>query len=261
MGESYQIKDQEMPYFPLVISRPLLTMKVFQIILVLTFANSVFGQSTVNGLIGIYESRDNAFERFSSMILSEQNRFTYKYGAGGCQGEVTGTWKVENQQLIFENDPQFLNNGIIFYPDLSLTSWKIKRIGIQPNDDVNTGCLKETGLHIKNTVIPSYDYTVSIVQLICNPEKYHNRRIQVVGYLNLEFEGDAIYLHKEDYKQSILENSLWVSFDNKITAEQLKKLNKGYVLIAGTYDMEQHGHMGIFSGEIRNIDRIIKWGK
>ncbi|WP_456461398.1 hypothetical protein [Reichenbachiella sp.] len=109
--------------------------------------------------------------------------------------------------------------------------------------------------------IPSYDYTVSLIKLIATPQEYHDRRIQVVGYLNLEFEGDAIYLHKEDYEQSILENSFWVSFSDKISQDELRKLNKRYVLIAGTFNMDNHGHMGLFSGEIMKIDRIIKWGK
>jgi len=137
----------------------------------------------------------------------------------------------------------------------------VKRIGIQPNDGVDSGCLVEDRLHIKTTVIPAHDYTVSIIQLLSNPEKYHNRRVQVVGYLNLEFEGSAIYLHKEDFKQSILENSFWVSFSDNISMDELKKMNNGYVLIAGTFDMESFGHMGAFGGEIKDIDRIIKWGK
>lgn len=101
---------------------------------------------------------------------------------------------MEDQELLFENNPEFLNDSIIFCPDLSLTNWRIKRGGIQPNDEVNSGRLEEKGLHIKNTVI--------------------------------------------DYRQNILENSFWVSFSKNITAEQLKDLNKGYILIAGTYDMK-----------------------
>ena len=53
---------------------------------------------------------------------------------------------------------------------------------------------------------------VSLVKLIANPEKYNGKRIQVIGYLHLEFEGNAIYLHEEDFKRRISANSFWVEF-------------------------------------------------
>jgi hypothetical protein len=107
--------------------------------------------------------------------------------------------------------------------------------------------------------IPGHEYSISIVRLIATPEKYHNKQIQVEGYLNLEFEGDAIYLHEEDYKKGLTRNGFWVSFSNKLDKKAIPKLNKGYVLIEGTFDMNSRGHMGLFGGEIRNITRITKW--
>ncbi|MDO3696026.1 hypothetical protein QVZ41_14330 [Wenyingzhuangia sp. chi5] len=105
-----------------------------------------------------------------------------------------------------------------------------------------------------------FDESVSIINLIASPEKYHNKKIQVIGYLNIEFEGNGIYLHKEDYDNGIEKNGLWVSFTKK-TWEKLKKkkINKTYVIIEGTFNMEDKGHMGLFSGEIEKITRIDKW--
>ena len=58
-------------------------------------------------------------------------------------------------------------------------------------------CLKEDKIHYKKGVVASSsEYSVSLIRLIANPEKYHGKKIQVTGYINLEFEGDAIYLHK-----------------------------------------------------------------
>jgi hypothetical protein len=35
---------------------------------------------------------------------------------------------------------------------------------------------------------------VSLIQLIANPEKYDGKQVAVVGFLRLEFEGNALYL-------------------------------------------------------------------
>ena len=104
------------------------------------------------------------------------------------------------------------------------------------------------------------NYTLSLVNLIATPEKYHGKKVQIVGYLNIEFEGNGIYLHKDDYKYGIYSNGFWVSINQEIRKTiSSKKLNKSYVLIEGTFNMEQRGHMGLWSGEIEDITRIIKW--
>lgn len=104
------------------------------------------------------------------------------------------------------------------------------------------------------------DFSGSIINLIATPEKYHNKRVRVIGFLNLDFEGNAIYIHKEDYRKSISKNGLWVTF----TDESWKKIkkhryNKSYFIIEGTFDKTSFGHMGLWSGTIKDITRIDKW--
>lgn len=229
-------------------------------ILTLVCVATTFGQSSRSGLVGVYKSNANSFERYSIMTLETNNRFVYKYGLGGCQGEVKGNWKVVDKKIVFENDAAFLNDSIIHYPDLGLTTWTVKKIGIQPEQVVDAGCLKDDNLHLKEGVISNEDFNVSIVRLIATPEKYHERKVQVVGFMNLEFEGDAIYLHKEDYEKGLTKNGFWVTFSNKLDRKEINKLNKGYVLIEGTFNKDRHGHMALFGGEIYEVTRIIKWG-
>lgn len=101
---------------------------------------------------------------------------------------------------------------------------------------------------------------VSLVKLIANPEKYDGKRIQAIGYLHLEFEGNAIYLHEEDFKHSMSENSFWVNFSSKLTKEQdLKKFSDKYVIIIGTFKANEKGHMGMFGGTLDNIVRLDLW--
>jgi hypothetical protein len=230
------------------------------IIITLIWTVTSYGQSSRGGLIGVYKSNENSFERYSIMTLETNNRFIYKYRLGGCQGEVRGKWKIVDKKIAFENDPSFLNDSIIHYPNLGLTTWTVKTIGIKPEGPVDSGCMKEDNLHLKEGVTSSKDFNVSIVRLIATPERYHGRKVQVEGFMNLEFEGDAIYLHKEDYERGLNKNGFWVKFSDKLDRKEINKLNKGYVLIEGTFNKDRHGHLGLFGGEIYEITRIIKWG-
>jgi len=101
---------------------------------------------------------------------------------------------------------------------------------------------------------------VSLVKLIANPEKYDGKRIQVIGYLHLEFEGNAIYLHADDYKKHIYENSFWVEFSPKLTKKiNPKNFNDKYVIIIGRFSAKQKGHMGMFGGTFNDIVRLDLW--
>jgi len=60
-------------------------------------------------------------------------------------------------------------------------------------------------------IVKFEDYDISMLRLIVTPEKYHNKTVQIIGYLNLEFEGNAIYFHKEDYENGSSRNGMWVS--------------------------------------------------
>lgn len=112
----------------------------------------------------------------------------------------------------------------------------------------------------KEQTLSSDKFDISIIKLIATPEKYHGKQIQVIGYLNLKFEGDAIYLHKEDYSKGISNNGFWVNFSKEtIEKKNLNGYNKKYVIIVGTFDMNDRGHMGMFGGTIKNITRLDLW--
>ena len=100
---------------------------------------------------------------------------------------------------------------------------------------------------------------VSLINLFATPEKYDGKLIRVVGYLNLEFEGNALYLHKEDYEKSLFRNAVWVNLTRKEAIEKTKTYSKQYVVIEGTFVMNDTGHMGLFSGGITQISRLDLW--
>ncbi|HLK03599.1 MAG TPA: hypothetical protein VKT53_04095 [Candidatus Acidoferrum sp.] len=94
--------------------------------------------------------------------------------------------------------------------------------------------------------------SVSIVQLIATPEKYDGKVVQVMGFLRLEFEGNALYLHEDDYRHAIYKNGLMVVTNPKIETEA-GKLNLRYIVLEGTFDAHNHGNKGLNSGTITNI--------
>lgn len=98
---------------------------------------------------------------------------------------------------------------------------------------------------------------VSLIQLISNPNQYKGSYIRVCGFLRLEFEGNGLYLHCEDYEQSLTRNGLWVDVPGSTKKENV---DLKYVIIEGTFDPEDKGHMGLWSGAIKDIKRVDLWG-
>lgn len=97
---------------------------------------------------------------------------------------------------------------------------------------------------------------VTIIQLIATPEKYDGQRIRVVGVGNLEFEGNAIYLSKEDLSYRIY-HAVWLDFDNNtsLSYEKAKQYNGKYIIVEGIFDKDESGHMSLFHGAITDITR------
>ncbi|HEU0299489.1 MAG TPA: hypothetical protein VFR37_08550 [Longimicrobium sp.] len=99
-------------------------------------------------------------------------------------------------------------------------------------------------------------YGVSIIELIASPRLYDGKRVRVMGWLHLEFEGNGIYLHRDDELHGLYRNGLWVSFASGSTGAACAR---GYALVEGRFNAASHGHLGMWSGAIEHIDRCIRW--
>lgn len=100
-------------------------------------------------------------------------------------------------------------------------------------------------------------HTISLIQLIANPEKYHQKTVEVEGYLTTGFENNALYLHKEDYDNNLLINAVYVAFSERsIDKKILIDANKKYTILVGIFDMNGGS---FYSGAIKNITRVGKW--
>ena len=97
---------------------------------------------------------------------------------------------------------------------------------------------------------------VSLVQLIATPERYDGKRVMVIGYLRLEFEGNALYLHSEDYRHSILHNRIRIRASSDMEKNS-RKINNHYVLMVAVFDAPHEDDNE--SGTLRDISRCVKW--
>jgi hypothetical protein len=100
--------------------------------------------------------------------------------------------------------------------------------------------------------------SVSILQLIATPEKYDGKEVLVVGFLQLQHEGTILYLHEDDWKHHINKNGLWIMYKVGINAKP-EALNMKYVIVKGTFDANNKGHMSLESGAITNVTLIDTW--
>ncbi len=100
---------------------------------------------------------------------------------------------------------------------------------------------------------------VSLIQLIANPEKYDGKQVRFIGFLRIEFEGNAIYFHREDYERGLGRNAIWVDIPSDMKTSEKSATDKHYVICVGVFRASGHGHMGMFSGELSDVRRLQVW--
>jgi hypothetical protein len=99
-------------------------------------------------------------------------------------------------------------------------------------------------------------YSVSIIELIANPAAYDGKPVLLSGYIHFEFEGNGIYLHKEDVEHWQFSNGLWVSPADSFKRPQ--DCQDNYVTILGIFDATFTGHMGLWSGSVKEVSSCRK---
>ena len=118
-----------------------------------------------------------------------------------------------------------------------------------------------------NPIAADGSQIVSIIQLIATPEKYHGQKITVTGYATFEFEQNSICLLESRMSAS---ECLWIRLEspNALTAANdlsqpndsvsaLNRFNKRVILVRGLFDMNNHGHLGLYTGAIDQITQVI----
>jgi len=97
-----------------------------------------------------------------------------------------------------------------------------------------------------------------MVALIAAPENYEGKSVRTHGFLCIELEGDALYLHEEDYRHGLTKNSFALRLA-KSQRQRFKSLSLKYVLIEGTVYANGLERTDRWSGAIGNITRLEVW--
>ena len=100
---------------------------------------------------------------------------------------------------------------------------------------------------------------VSLIQLIANPQAYDGKIVRIVGFIHLEFEGNVIYLHEDDFRYGLTKNGLWIDLPRDISQKQREAVNDRYVICTARFVAKMHGHMGMNSGEVASVTRLQVW--
>src|SRR4051812_30757429 len=59
-------------------------------------------------------------------------------------------------------------------------------------------------------------FAPSLIELIARPELYDGKRVRVAGFADLEFEGNSLYLSREDYVQMLTRNGVWLDASDSL---------------------------------------------
>jgi hypothetical protein len=96
----------------------------------------------------------------------------------------------------------------------------------------------------------------SIVTLLAQHASNIVKRVQVAGFLVLDFEGEALYLHKEDYQEGLTRNAIRMA----LTPEQMKQYQNfagSYVSIEASF-IKRRNSEDIFTGSLFDVKEIRK---
>ena len=95
--------------------------------------------------------------------------------------------------------------------------------------------------------------SVSFVQLLAHPDQYNGKLVVVEGYMNLEFEGNGLYLNREMFLYGQTFDAFWVDVEGITIHPQSRQ---GYVSVRARFNGEKHGHFGMFAGALEQITAI-----
>jgi hypothetical protein len=86
-----------------------------------------------------------------------------------------------------------------------------------------------------NLQVPKEGITyVSLVQLVANPDRYDGKLVCVAGFFDPEYEAATLYLHEDDYHNTLVENGIWVDLQST-DGTHIRPLSQKYVWMLGRF--------------------------
>ena len=97
---------------------------------------------------------------------------------------------------------------------------------------------------------------ISLIELIQSPYQFSGRHVRVVGFASMKFEGVALYVSEQDYRNAITKNAVWL--DTELTP-QARDLHEKYVMVEGVLDPSKKGHLNLYSSTLMQVNRLDLW--
>ena len=102
-----------------------------------------------------------------------------------------------------------------------------------------------------------FPLSISIVALIARPDDFHGKYVVVDGVLSLRYENNALYLSSEDRQKTFTKNALWVQPTAEMSSRR-GSLDGKAVRVVGRFNAQSHGHLGLFSGSIEEVQECMR---
>jgi catechol 2,3-dioxygenase-like lactoylglutathione lyase family enzyme len=88
--------------------------------------------------------------------------------------------------------------------------------------------------------------------LLANPRQFHDKTIEVRGFLLQEYENSALYsTDKWHYAQE----AIWITPPPNLHLSR-GEVNRHYAVVTGVFDANDHGHLGSYSGTLK-VSKLI----
>ena len=100
---------------------------------------------------------------------------------------------------------------------------------------------------------PSKPTQVSLIQLIATPEKYDGMTVIVYGFLEMNREGDLLFLSKVDSDNVILSNGIWIRRTEQMGKDRATLNGKYVVGVFHAGFKEQLGNPAIGISEVQLV--------
>jgi hypothetical protein len=97
------------------------------------------------------------------------------------------------------------------------------------------------------------EQSISIIQLIANPDRFDGKRVEVGGYLELRDEYEhSLFLDKSSLQSGMSANSVAVDLETSPTVimTRARQLNRSYVSLAGRF---KAGSTAFSAGKLSEI--------
>ena len=109
-------------------------------------------------------------------------------------------------------------------------------------------------------VLIDFPVSISMIALIARPGDFQGKYVAVEGVLSLRFEGHALYLSSDDLSKGRRKNALWVEATADMSSRRDELEGKTVHLVA-RFNGQRHGHMGLFSGSLEDVQECSRSGR